>query len=226
MDGAMALRDPSAFRCRASLCVMVLFLWNIIEAPLRAQHVDTVQVEEPGLGCMVVKRNKNGEAIGPVSYFDRDNVLRSRMEFKDGKLHGTAIYFYATGRPWAEVPYRHGEMHGVIRTYHPNGAIEAVKPYKKGMLSGERVLRDSTGALVNGEYVEELPYGSGRVYSTCVNGRPHGMVTVTRSGRKVLEGNCTNGMPEGVFYSYDEKGNAIRRDLYEKGRFVSSVSLR
>lgn len=203
-----------------------LLLLILFGAPLLAQRLDTVRVEEQGLQYAVFERNDKGETVGPVSYFDSTHVLRRRMEFKDGKLHGMAVYFYPTGRTWAEIPYQKGVMHGVLRTYHSNGAIEAVKPYEEGKMHGERVLRDSTGALVNGEYVEELPYGSVRVHSTCVNGRPHGMVTVTMRGRKVLEGNCTNGMPEGAFYIYDEQGIATRRDLYEKGRFISSIGLR
>ncbi len=227
-----------------------LFMLVFSAIPLSAQRIDTVQIEHEDVRYMVFNRNAKGAADGPVSYFDGDSVLRrqiefkegkphgtamyfdeggvlsSRREFKDGKVHGTSIYYYASGRTWAEMPYREGEFHGVIRSYHPNGALESVKPYKRGKMAGERVLRDSTGALVNGEYNQELPYDSARVYSTCVNGRPHGVVTVTRNERKTLEGSCTNGLPEGDFIAYDEKGEAIRRDVYVNGKFVRSESLK
>lgn len=191
---------------------------------LMAQRLDTVRTDEPGYRSVVLTRDKKGEPKGPVSYYDEHHVLRRTLEFKNGKLHGKAVYYYPTGLVWAEMPYRNGELHGVIRSFHRNGAIEAMKPYRRGKMHGERVLRDSTGALVNGEYVEPLPYDSVQVIQTCVNGRPHGRVVVARSGMTVLEGNCENGRAEGVFIVYDRDGRAIRRDIYRKGRFVNSLA--
>lgn len=190
--------------------------------PLTAQRRDTVWTEEPGYRFAVLTRDAKGTPQGPISYFDEQGSLRRTLEFKDGKLHGTAVYYYPNGIEWAVMSYRKGELHGVVRSYHPNGAIEAVKPYKRGKLDGERVLRDSTGALVNGEYVEFLPYDSVQVKQTCLNGRPHGRVLVTRSGRTVLEGSCVNGLAEGIFTTYDKDGRATRRDIYRHGRFVRS----
>lgn len=189
-----------------------------------AQRLDTVRTDEPGYEYSVLTRDEKGDPKGPVSYFDEHGVLRRTLEFKHGKPNGMVVYYYANGAVWAEIPYRNGELHGVIRSYHRNGAIEAVKPYKRGKMDGERVLRDSIGTLVNGEYVEVLPYDSAQVIQTCVNGRPHGRVVVTRFGMNVLEGSCLNGLAEGLFLAYDKEGRVIRRDHYHHGRFVKSMA--
>lgn len=193
--------------------------------PLMAQRIDTVLTQEPGFQYVVVERNKKGQVKGPIKYFDAHGVHRRTLEFRDGKLHGTAVYYHPNGGKWAEIPHRNGELHGVVRSYHENGAIEAVKPYKLGKLYGERVLRDPTGALVTGEYVENLPYDSVRVFHTCANGRPHGSVVVMSGGTIRLEGQCVNGLAEGVFTVYDRDGNAIRRDTYRKGKFLRSETV-
>jgi antitoxin component YwqK of YwqJK toxin-antitoxin module len=203
---------------------LALLLLISVVSPLAAQRRDTVQVEDPIIRYKVFMTNSKGIAIGPVSYFDADSVLRSMVEFKNGKLHGTMTYFYPNGTKWAELPYKNGELHGIIRSYHSNGIVEAEKPFRNGKLHGERILKDSTGTLVNGIYIEELPYDSVLVYSTCVNGRPNGLVTITKRGQKVLQGSCSNGIPEGAFISYDASGQAIRKDLYEKGKFVRGES--
>ena len=205
-------------------CTVLVWAVFALGGSLMAQRVDTVRTDEPGYRSVVLTRDKKGEPKGPVSYYDEHDVLRRTLEFKNGKLHGTAVYYHPNGIKCAEMPYRNGELHGVIRSFHKNGAIEAVKPYRRGKMHGERVLRDSTGALVNGEYLEALPYDSVQVIQTCVNGRPHGRVVVTRAGRTVLDGNCVNGLAEGVFLAYDKEGRVIRRDHYHHGRFVKTVA--
>lgn len=137
---------------------------------LMAQRIDTVLTQEPGFQFMVVERNKKGKVKEPIKYFDAHGVHRRTLEFRVGKLHGTAVYYHPNEGKWAEMPYRKGKLHGAVRSYHENGAVEVVKPYKRGKLDDERVLRDPTGALVTGEYVEHLPYDSVRVFQTGVNG--------------------------------------------------------
>lgn len=219
------MQDRYAAFAMTAMLVSCAIALLVALSPLRAQHIDTVLTQEPGYLFMVVERNKKGQVKGPIKYFDAHRVHRRTLEFRDGKLHGTSVYYYPNGGKWAEIPHRNGELHGVVRSYHENGAVEAVKPYKRGKLDGERVLRDPTGALVTGEYVEHLPYDSVRVFQTCVNGRPHGSVVVMSRDTTRLEGQCVNGLAEGVFTVYNRDGIAIRRDTYRKGKFLRSETV-
>jgi len=175
------------------------------------------------INYMVLLRDKNGAASGPISYFGEGGVLRRRGENKDGKPAGEWMYYYPNGALWAVVPYNDGMMHGVVRSFHSNGTAQAIKPYKSGKLHGERVITDHEGDLVNGSYTELLPFDSAMVLHTCVNGRPHGRITVMRGERKVLEGQCINGFAEGAFDVYSPyDGKLIYRDHYKNGKFKRS----
>lgn len=203
-------------------CCILLMVCCARVASVKAQSPDTMRFSAGDIRYMVFKRDKKGAAAGPISYYDEAGVLRREFVMNAGRKDGLWSYYYPGGQLWVEIPGKDGKLHGVVRSYHPNGRIHATKPYRKGKLDGERVIRDPSGALMNGEHVEVLPYDSVQIFQTCLNGRPHGRIVVKSAERKVLEGNCVNGLAEGSFVAYDRNGNIVRRDFYEKGKFKRS----
>lgn len=225
---------------------IALLFYLITTLPLFAQITDTTALKNGVYG--VFQRNKHGEPQnpvvyydttgllkysasfqnqqlnGPVIYFDEDGRKTMLTEYKDGLLHGDNIYYYPDGSIQVIWPYRQGDLHGISYSYHPNGKIEWTKAYRNGKFFGERILRDSTGTLFNGDYTTVFPMGHGQYTVTCINGRPHGELKVLgRNDRLGYTGNYNNGLPDGEFVFYGRTGNVIYRDYYKNGKFVNGV---
>ncbi len=213
---------------------------------LSAQQIDTTFFEN-GNYC-VFKRRFGGEPINPIAYYNsagtfiytacyQGNVLHGPMilydeegkkteliHFKHGLMHGTQINYYPDGQLQAINPFRKGKVHGNATSYHPNGNLEWTKAYREGQFYGERILRDSTGALFNGEYTTYFPKGGGQYTTTCINGRPHAPFTVLRpDGETGYTGNYNNGFPDGEFIFFDKAGAVYRKDHYVMGKFQRST---
>ena len=167
-----------------------------------------------------VKGLRHGIAI---QYDSLDRKIHS-ITFRKGVKHGPEIYYHPNGRVQISQRYRTGVLHGPSATYHANGKVEWTKAYRDGKLHGERILRDSTGALVDGEYVTWYPMRRGQYTVACVNGRPHGKVTAhLADGRAAYTGNYSNGLPDGEWIFFDKEGKVWRKEYYIMGKFERST---
>ena len=228
----------------------VAFLFLSLASPLLcAQRTDTTEVKNGTYG--VFQRDERGNPINPVAYYDstgvlvyhasfRKNVLHGPVihydksghktwlvEYKKGQKDGADIYFYPDGSVQWKRSNRKGKVHGRTESFYPNGNTEWTKAYREGHLFGERILRESTGALFNGEYTTVFPLGTGQYTTTCVNGRPYGKLTVFGpKGEVSYIGNYDKGFPEGEFVYYDKEGHITRKEYYKKGEFVNSVEIK
>ncbi|MBK6627717.1 MAG: hypothetical protein IPG35_09005 [Flavobacteriales bacterium] len=222
-----------------------LILLLLAASSMHAQGWDTTEVKNGRYS--VFQRDELGRPKNPVAVYDTTGRLLSRVCWREGKLHGPAIQYDSLGRKtWLET-YRKGTKHGTeiffhpngqvawniqwrkgVRTgasatFHPNGRKEWSKAYRGNRLHGERVLRDSTGALFNGEYLTIFPWGMGQYKTICTNGRPHGELTVLRGdGTVAYTGRYNKGYPDGEFIYYDKAGKVHRTEFYAKGRCVRS----
>jgi antitoxin component YwqK of YwqJK toxin-antitoxin module len=208
---------------------------------LLAQRTDTLRVKNGQYG--VFQRDDRGKPVNPIAYYDSNGVLlyhasylknkldgpviffdtlgrKTRLvEYRKGQKHGSEVFYYPDGSAWWRKSNRKGQTDGPSETFHPNGKIEWTKAYRKGALFGERILRDSSGALVNGDYTTVFPMSGGYYTTTCTNGRPHGKLTVFRANGEVgYTGNYNKGFPEGEFIYYDGKGDIVRREFYKNGK--------
>lgn len=208
---------------------------------LLAQHTDTVRVRSGLYG--VFQRDEHGKRMNPTAFYDTNWVFVAHASYRKEKLHGQLIYYDTLGRKTRVMEYRKGRMHGSdisyypdgrvqlersnrkgkadgpAHTFHPNGNVQWTLAYRKGTLFGERVLRDSTGALVNGEYTTFFPRRSGHYTTICTEGRPDGKLTVYRStGEVMYTGGYKKGFPDGEFIYYDRKGDVVRRESYKNGK--------
>lgn len=223
---------------------LFVIIWSF-SSTLFAQRWDTTEVKNGRYS--VFQRDALGNPKNPVAVYDTTGRLLSRVCWREGKLHGPAIQYDSLGRKtWLET-YRMGKKHGteiffhpngqaawkvrwrdgvrtgVSETYHPNGRIEWSKAYRGNRLYGERVLRDSTGALFNGEYLTVFPLGMGQYKTICTNGRPHGELVVLRGdGTVAYTGRYNKGYPDGEFIYYDKSGKVYRTEFYAKGRCLRS----
>lgn len=161
---------------------------------------------------------------GPVIYFDTLGRKTLQSEYRKGHKHGSDIYYFPEGRVHYQVPFRNGKMHGDMQSFHPNGNIEWTGAFRNGTFFGKRILRDSTGALFNGEYTTFYPMGRGHFTVICINGRPQGEIIVLGPNDKMtFSGNYTNGFPDGEFLFFDRAGTVWRKEYYIMGKFERST---
>lgn len=185
------------------------------------QQADTLYLENTEYHYSVTISKKSGASITSVSYFDQHDRLKQKADFKNGKMHGKAVYFYDDGVPRLFLIYKKGELNGKITSYYSNGGIEWVKGYKKGALHGESVAWDQRGRLLEGENVFTVPFSNASTVTTCYNGRPDGdFVSKYPDGRIEYSGHYMLGFPHGEFKFYDENGTLARTDIYRNGRFI------
>jgi len=226
---------------KAALLLFLAFASTL----LCAQRTDTTEIKNGRFS--VFQRDAFGNPKNPVAVYDTTGRLLSRVSWRDGLLHGPAIQYDSLGRKtWIEtykkgkkhgkevfyhpngqvywkLHYRKGTRHGASATYHPNGRMEWTKPYRANKLYGERVLRDSTGALFNGEYLTVFPMGMGQYKTICTNGRPHGELIVLRgNGNVSYTGSYNKGYPDGEFLYYNKEGKVYRKEYYSMGKFQRS----
>ncbi|MCB0771703.1 MAG: hypothetical protein KDC00_14990 [Flavobacteriales bacterium] len=158
-----------------------------------------------------------------IQYDSLDRRIHS-ITYRKGIKHGPEVYYHPNGRIHYELDNRNGQLHGALISLHPNGQIEWTGGFRDGEMHGERILRDSTGALVNGEYVTNYPLARGHYTVSCVNGRPHGKVVgIAVDGQLAYTGNYTDGSPDGEFIFFSPDGSIRRKEYYEKGKYVRST---
>ncbi|MBK6548817.1 MAG: toxin-antitoxin system YwqK family antitoxin [Flavobacteriales bacterium] len=175
-------------------------------------------------GRMVCRGSYRGGLVhGPMIYFDSTGTKTRLVTYKKGKRNGAEYVYYPNGKTQVQSTNRNGWPQGRSTSYYPNGQVEWTKQYRDGKLFGERVLRDSTGALYNGDYLTE--YQSGARYTTnCINGRPHGEWNMLRpNGEISYTGHYTNGFPDGEYIYFDNDGKIFRKEYYEMGKFIRST---
>ena len=226
--------------------IVAILCFTLLSSLLAAQRTDTTEVKNGVYG--VYKVDGRNAALNPMAVYDTTGRLLRHISYKHGLLHGPVIHFDSLGRKTWTLEYRKGRrhgpeayyyldgsvmvsqwnrngvIHGPCTTYHPNGKVEWTKAYRDAKLHGERILRDSTGALANGESTSYFPLDRGRYITTCINGRPQGkMVATLKNGQVAYTGNYKNGFPDGEFIFFSPDGGIWRKEYYEMGRFVRST---
>ena len=167
---------------------------------------------------------KNGSLDGPLNLFDKEGRKIRSISYKGGLLDGNYINYYLDGTVHEIWPYRLGEAHGRSISYYPNGKVEWTKEWREGKSYGLRTLRDSTGALYNGECTTIFAGSYGYYTTTCNNGRPYGKLTVFHADSTIrYTGNYKDGYADGEYTYYDRQGKVWYRDYYNKGKFVESI---
>lgn len=186
-------------------------------------HGELTWYDRHGRRTWTVPYSKGYRHGTAMQYDSLDRKIHS-ITFRDGERHGPEIFYYPNGRVHYRVEYRYGQIHGTLRSYHTNGLIEWTGGFRDGEMHGERILRDSTGALYDGEYLTTFPMGMGRYRVTCIQGRPQGELIMQRNDSTVsYTGWYTDGRPDGEFLYFDREGEVYRKAHFENGVFIRAT---
>ncbi|MBO5284893.1 MAG: toxin-antitoxin system YwqK family antitoxin [Alphaproteobacteria bacterium] len=132
-------------------------------------------------------------------YYD-DGQLRSKINFKDGKLDGVWEGYFRDGKLQITANFKDGEADGVWRGYSSNGQLEKEGSYKNDRLDGVEKKYYENGQLKwDGNYKNDKRDGAWKWYY--------------ENGQLKEEGNYINGGRDGVWKQYYENGEV---KFYEK----------
>lgn len=120
--------------------------WKKVKRTEASYYVPTPKKVKKGY--WIVKYYKNGNKYlegfsnnniinnesyeGVVNYFDIDEKLSSKVNYKNGVIDGLKKVFYKTGELQSVVRYKNGKENGVFKTFNKNGKIKTRGRYKNG----------------------------------------------------------------------------------------------
>ena len=137
-----------------------------------------------------------GRLIEIISYrkgFVNTREVINRFD-RQGRKHGYWKEFYADFSLKSEQYYKHGLREGYFKEYDEKGNLKSIKKYVN---DEEQVIESETMPLqMQHEY-----YPNGRIKR---------------------EASFRNGRREGTWREFDENGNVINSQIYQKGRLVQS----
>jgi antitoxin component YwqK of YwqJK toxin-antitoxin module len=152
-----------------------------------------------------------------------DGKLESELTYKNGKLDGTAVWYYQHEKKSLEITYKKGLKEGEMIRFFRNGKIESIEHYKNDTLNGISLKYEENGVLVS-----ELYYKNGKKHGIIKQYYPDGSLFFTGQytedqydGKweyfdeeefKIGEGNFVKG--QGMLVNYDDKGNTTKKIHY------------
>ena len=79
----------------------------------------------------------NDKREGLWQEYSRDNILRSKTNYRDGTIHGERLFYYPSGQVKSSHTYQFGILDGPAKGFHPNGRRAFVGQYGKNVPQGE-----------------------------------------------------------------------------------------
>lgn len=146
----------------------------------------------------------NQRRHGTVTKWKLDGTKESETEFVDGVVKGPIISYDDNGVKDQLVTYEGKTKNGLFETYYPDGSIRKRGYYVKDSLQGEYTAWFDDGQIeFTGQYSGDLMQGDWIKYY------PTGELKATSQH--------IDGKREGRYKVYDQRGDLLIDDLYEKG---------
>ena len=187
----------------------------------------TVKLPESSVssGGQVVEKfsTTDGKRQGQYLRYSSSGALEVSCNYLDGKLDGTAIYYYPNGKSISKVAtYKDGVLSGRENMYYPDGTMkttfindcgkvrEVSCYYGDGTLAFHHIIPPGTQ-----KYDSRFYYESGKLREEIRNnGGVSHFVAYYENGTVRKEGSYTDGAMLGTWRFYDESGNLVREIKY------------
>jgi antitoxin component YwqK of YwqJK toxin-antitoxin module len=140
---------------------------------------------------------KKGKKNGPVTTY-KSGVKYETGNFIDDVKQGVATVYYPTGEVHKQIPYESGKEEGKGFEYSRDGRIITLLSYEEGYLRrAEKVNRYDDRGNKRGQWISFHP-----------------------NGVLASEGTYMNDKKNGIFKTYDKKGDLISLEKYRDGELV------
>jgi antitoxin component YwqK of YwqJK toxin-antitoxin module len=138
-----------------------------------------------------------------ATFWENGN-LKSEIQYRNGKIHGKASWFYQDGSKFYEAYYVDEKLEGELTKWYSNGLLQSREQYRNDMLNGKS------------EYYNEKGRKTEEVYY--VNDTINGDYRAWYDDRKIrIEGQYVNGMMDGKWFYWDEFGILIGEGDFDMG---------
>lgn len=158
---------------------------------------DLLTVEETDFQGHVLQYaiiNSTGERHGRFVKLDQEGNLLEEAQYRQGKLDGNRIIYYANQDTLIIESHMNGQFQGAYRTYHPGNQLKLEGTYIDNKMQGTWKMYYETGELK-----EEITFVNNLENGPFVEYHKNGQIAVTGS---YLNGNNENG----TLKFYDEAG--------------------
>lgn len=145
----------------------------------------------------------------------------SAIDYKAGKKHGKVISYRNNVR-YEVSHYKDNVKVDRSFIYYPTGEIKQVIPYDEGLESGSGYVYDRSGRIITLlEYEEGYLRSSKKVNRFTDQGKKRGTwVEFHPNGVLAMEGYYMNGKRNGIFKTYDKKGDLLSLEKYRDDQLV------
>jgi antitoxin component YwqK of YwqJK toxin-antitoxin module len=110
----------------------------------------------------MIDKEREGEW---VAYHEKSKQVMSREFYKDGKLHGKQITYYANGKITEVINFVNGIKVGENLYYSPEGVLIKKLQYREDQLEGAAIYYDAYGVVViEGNYKQGKKHGLWKYY--------------------------------------------------------------
>jgi antitoxin component YwqK of YwqJK toxin-antitoxin module len=163
------------------------------------------------------------------SFYDEEEKLISKEDFKDNVKNGISQSFHKNGKLSEECSYKHDLEEGLCKEYFESGTLRKEVNYVSGMSEGKyrlyffnglpAVAGQFTQGLKEGEWLEYNEDGSTKLKQQFAAGK---MVSETRLNG-VFQDTYPDNIPKSSVTLKDGKRNGEYKEYYDKGTFVKEV---
>lgn len=158
---------------------------------------------------------------GTNTVWDDNGNLIAQINYNQGILEGTAIYYHPCGTLWKKIPYAKDQINGTVEIYKSDGQLLTLTNYCDGCKEGksirywecDKVAAEEfycSGALIEGQYYDQ----EGLLISEVKQGMGY-KVIYSKTGIKEFQ-EIQEGYVEGEVKIFEEDG-ALRRTYHLRG---------
>lgn len=178
--------------------------------------------------------NEKGKPCGVYKLYDEnEKLIETGFLEKEGIRSGTVKTFYPTGELESKVPYFHGKIAGSFIRYYKSGKIQEISEQNTKEIHGKSKIFYENGRVkeefiyVNGkeEGVGITYYENGKIESKqpYKHGKKHGeTIWYYPDGKIKSKYYFENGKREGKYFEYFEDGRIKEQLFFKNGELVES----
>jgi len=139
-----------------------------------------------------------------INYFDINNKLISKNNYKNGVFHGPYETYYDNGKVYSKGIYQNGKIQGLVKVFYKNGLVKEEGLYRDGLRVGEFKSYYDDGTLaIHTNYKNGLRQGYTKLFD--------------KAGNLAERGEYLMGGKNGEWKKYWENGEVAFKDYYVNG---------
>jgi|WetSurMetagenome_2_1015567.scaffolds.fasta_scaffold196307_1 antitoxin component YwqK of YwqJK toxin-antitoxin module len=181
---------------------------------------------------------RNGIPYGSFTYFYRDGRVKATTKFSDNGRYSRTITYFNSGKKMAEGNFIDEKRDSIWRFYSDyDGVLLSEENYIAGKKDGvSKTFYAGKGpaetitwkaGVKEGPWIQYFTDGTIKMKAFYKNDQKEGPIEAfATTGKHIFTGRYANGDPDGVWMYYDDKGNPVKKEVYDNGALVSSEEIK